>query len=324
MKPTTFIIAFAALASTALAIPFDEKVVNDHYKRDISAKDFAFWVLGMNLELLELELFNRGIEQFSAKDWEKIGYPPYFSYLLKFMRDQEVSHASEINRILKGRGPRPCVYQFPYHDAQSYADLSQAVTAVGEAAYLGFTWQLDNRTSILTSTQIFTTEARQNAVWKAGVKENPLNAHFDTPLTASQAWTLAAPYIVACPKTNPPVPFKRFPTLEAKLKDDDKLVVLSHGLPKAGIEKNELCWAFVNQLQVYFVEYDSTSRVVRVPKGVFGTTFVILAKQCRPSEKGPFVEDYNTVAGPAIITVRTYSPATTVIVPDIERKSTKY
>ncbi|TPX61283.1 hypothetical protein PhCBS80983_g01201 [Powellomyces hirtus] len=298
----SFLVASIACLGMVLAAP--TQLVRREDDVPIKQEDFDRLNLGLNFELLELDLFNLGLDRFSKEDWESAGYPASFVDLVRFMRDQEVAHASAIQQILQGKGAKPCEYQFPdFAGPKEYIEFSSIVTSVGEAGYLGFTNQLYNRSSILTSTQIFTTEARQNAVFRQARGLNPLNANFDTPLTESQSYTLNAPYIKSCPPENPPIPFKVLPTLKAKIVDEDTVQLeWKEDKEKRTDESdgNKLYAAWINQLDLQFVEVTEDGKIP-VPKGVFGNSFVVLTKRQRVNRQGPLVADEDVVAGPAAV-----------------------
>ncbi|KAI8817901.1 Rds1 protein [Fimicolochytrium jonesii] len=282
----------AACAISALAAP------------TINKADFDRLNLGLNFELLELELFNLGIDIFVPKEWEDAGYGASFVDDLKFMRDQEVQHAAVLQQILKGKGAKPCEYQFPkFETVDEFLNFSSIVTSVGEAGYLGFTFQLNNRSSILTSNQIFTTEARQNARFRSARKLNSLNANFDTPLTESQSYTLNAPYIKKCPDTNPPIPYTVFPQLNATISKDQKSVTF-YWDKKEEKKDQQVHVAWVNQLAVTFTDLKEDGSA-DIPDGVIGNTFGIITSKARTDKKGPFVRDSDVIAGPVALPLRT-------------------
>ncbi|KAI4223113.1 MAG: hypothetical protein L6R36_005663 [Xanthoria steineri] len=61
---------------------------------------------------------------------------------------------------------------------------------------------------------ILTVESRHSAYIRNALAESPFPSPFDVPLAYNEVHTLAA-NVKSCPKTNPPRPFKAFPTLTA-------------------------------------------------------------------------------------------------------------
>lgn len=55
---------------------------------------------------------------------------------------------------------------------------------------------------------ILTVESRHSAYIRASLDESPFPSPFDVPLDLNEVYTLAAPFIVSCPKGNPTLPVK--------------------------------------------------------------------------------------------------------------------
>lgn len=62
---------------------------------------------------------------------------------------------------------------------------------------------------------ILAVEALHTSYQRAALGEVPMASPFMTPLNPNPVFTLAAAFIVSCPPSNPPLPFKAFPTLTA-------------------------------------------------------------------------------------------------------------
>lgn len=62
--------------------------------------DFQSLNLGLHQELIELDLFHYGLAQFSSQDFEDAGLTPSDQYLIEFMADQEVGHATIFENFL--------------------------------------------------------------------------------------------------------------------------------------------------------------------------------------------------------------------------------
>jgi hypothetical protein len=56
--------------------------------------------LALNQEWIELDLFHHGLAQFSVEEFEAAGIDAEDRFLIEFMADQEVGHATMITNIL--------------------------------------------------------------------------------------------------------------------------------------------------------------------------------------------------------------------------------
>lgn len=68
--------------------------------KPMSDFDFQSLNLGLHQELIELDLFHYGLAQFSSQDFEAAGLTPSDQYLIQFMADQEVGHATIFENFL--------------------------------------------------------------------------------------------------------------------------------------------------------------------------------------------------------------------------------
>ena len=99
--------------------------------------------------------------------------------------------------------------------------FGQVVTTVGEGAFIGGVANISDSASRQLGAEIIGNEARQNSFLRETIGLDYLNAvNFDTPLTASQAYSLAKPYF-SCPSSNPPIEFTLIPPLVAAFEDGD-------------------------------------------------------------------------------------------------------
>jgi hypothetical protein len=277
------------------------KKVNDN---EFSKKDFDLLNLGLNFELLELELFTQALNNYTIDEWKNALNNTYFDEqyveeyinILKFMRDQEIPHSSIIQKLLNNKGAKPCKYNFPVNNPKEFLEISQIATSVGEGSYLGFIPLLDNRTYIEISSSIVTTESRQNTIFREGLHLHPFgNQNFDTPLTASQAYTLGSQFIVSCPENNPKIPFTKFPYLDVKLNRNNSTVYINYN--DTSNLKNNIYVTFINQLNVYYEKYDKNE--IQLPNNLNGTVFILLSNQNKMKINN--IPDNNIIAGPNAI-----------------------
>ena len=178
-------------------------------------------------------------------------------------------------------------------DPRGFVKLSATLEGVGAGAYLGGSQFLTTPSTIIAANAIGDTEARQNG-WStsAVMKTQPWSGPFETPLTGSQAYSLASQFIVNCPETNPELPFEVFPVLKlyGNIKPGSNVYVKYDNNEVSG---DGLYMAFLTRLDVKYVPI-SNSRVT-IPSELQGTVYAVVV--C--DDEG--VEDENTVAGPVIL-----------------------
>jgi Ferritin-like domain len=108
-----------------------------------------------------------------------------------------------------------CTYNFPYTDVASFITLSSILEGVGTSAYLGGAPLITSKYYLTVAGSILAAEALHTSYQRAAIGEVPMANPFETPLGPNPVFTLAAAFIVSCPASNPPLPFKAFPSLMA-------------------------------------------------------------------------------------------------------------
>lgn len=210
--------ALASLASTVASPVWLGKRWTDETANEL---DFEIINLARNLESLELAYWNQGLENYTDADFASAGLDGYRDYIRQF-RDHEIVHFTVLNDAAGG-GFENCTYNtFDVYDIPSYLAQGQVVTSVGEGAFIGALGKLTNPMLRQSGGSILGNEARQNSKLREGLNLGFFNAYpLDTPLTASQAYSLAAPFLSGCPSSNPPINFFLSPPLMAKFDSDD-------------------------------------------------------------------------------------------------------
>lgn len=164
-------------------------------------------------EYIELDLFHDGLARFSVKDFEEAGLTAEDRFLIEYMADQEVGHATMLSNILGAAAPKECVYNYPYTTVSEFLDFSQKLTRFGESGVYGFLGHLDSREAATLLTQSITTEARQQMIFRQFEGLFPMPVWFEVGIPQSWAWTLIAPYISSCPKDQTRLVWQNFPAL---------------------------------------------------------------------------------------------------------------
>ena len=152
------ILTSSALLATALAYPappsggvgVDSSSGPPSY---VPATDFDLqsFLVGLNQEWLELDLFHNILASFSEEELDNAGIDAAQRYLIQEMAEQEVGHAEMISNIIAGVGvsSQQCSYKYPYtpHESSPKEALAFAeyITRFGEEGVYGFLSHLDSR-----------------------------------------------------------------------------------------------------------------------------------------------------------------------------------
>jgi len=208
---TTSIISLAVLASSAAAAPAQIA------KRDNI--DGTILNYALTLEHLEAAFYAQGVKNFTAADFSKAGFngPNFYKNLMEVARDEKV-HVNFLTTALKAAGVTPvaaCTYDFGNLTADTFMQTSSILEGVGVSAYLGAANLITNKDYLTAAASILTVESRHSAYVRNALKKSPIAQPFDVPLDFDQVYSLAAPFIKSCPASNPKLPVKAFPGLEA-------------------------------------------------------------------------------------------------------------
>ncbi|KAI1398370.1 ferritin-like domain-containing protein [Hypoxylon fuscum] len=181
--------------------------------RVISDFDYQSVALALYQEWIELDLFRWGLSTFSVQDFEAAGLHEEDRFLLQFMADQEVGHATALTNMLGFQAPVQCTYNYPVSDLEEYIDFSQKLTRWGESGVYGFLNHLDSRETAQILLQSISTEARQQMIFRQFEGLFPMPVWFEVGIPQSWAWTFLAPYISSCPGNQTRLIWQNFPPL---------------------------------------------------------------------------------------------------------------
>jgi hypothetical protein len=155
-----------------------------HFKSDF---DFQSFYLGLHQELIELDLFHHGLAIFSAENFTDAGLNAENMFLLEFMADQEVGHATLFENMLGRSYPSsfqifkqsllninytvnlsaPCTYAYPdFASVRDFIDFSRLITRFGESGTIGFLGHLDAQDSASLINDAIQTEGRQQMIFR--------------------------------------------------------------------------------------------------------------------------------------------------------------
>lgn len=181
--------------------------------RVLSDFDYESIALALYQEWIELDLFHWGLATFSEEEFEEAGLKAEDRYLLQFMAEQEVGHATLLSNMLGPSAPVQCSYNYPVTNVREYIDFSQKLTRYGEAGVYGFLNHLNAHDVGQMLLQSITTEARQQMIFRQFEGLFPMPEWFEVGIPQSWAWTLLAPYISSCPANQTRLVWQNFPAL---------------------------------------------------------------------------------------------------------------
>lgn len=261
----------------------------------------------LTLEHLEDKFYREGLANYTHADFLAAGFAdPFYQNLMTVSAD-ETTHVSFLTTALTAAGATPvaeCTYSFPATDPKSFVALASVLEGVGVSAYLGAAADIMAADYLTAAGSILTVEARHSAYIRAALSEAPFASPFDTPLDFDEVYTLAAPFIVSCPASNPALPVKAFPSLAlgttGTISAGTTITLNTPGYVLQPVNgASQLYGAFITVTGPIFVPATAVNGgySVVVPKGVAGQTYVVLTG-CNEA-----VTDDTVAAGPAIVEV---------------------
>jgi hypothetical protein len=144
-------------------------------------------------------------------------------------------------------------------------------------------------------------EARHNAYLRGASKARPFPQPFDVPLDFNEVYSLASPFIVSCPSSNPAfLPLKAFPALTLT---SNGTVLAGQNitvLPKTPLPSGPIYAAFISITGPVFTPislWGGGQYEVVVPKGISGQSYLVITKNSTAAT------DDTVLAGPTIVEV---------------------
>jgi len=177
---------------------------------DIDILQFA-----LTLEHLESEFYRQGFAQFPADQFTALGLTAQEISDLTNIGKTEESHVVLLQGAIAQAGTQPvqaCQYNFGFTDAAGMVATAAVLENVGVSAYLGAAPLVSDPGILTTAATILTVEARHQSFIRAASKIVAVPQAFDTPLSAKQVFSLAAPFIASCPEGSNLI-LTAFPTL---------------------------------------------------------------------------------------------------------------
>ncbi|WWC86405.1 uncharacterized protein L201_001281 [Kwoniella dendrophila CBS 6074] len=297
----------AAIALTLAGFATANPIVrSSKWKRaGLQGLDFEIINLARNLESLELNYWNQGLKNFTDEDFNNAGYQGFRTYLELF-RDQEIAHFTVLNEAA-GEGFENCTYTFPVNTPYDLLAVGQVITTVGEGAFIGGVANLTDSPSRQTGAEIIGNEARQNSLLRQFLGLDYFNAvNFDTPLTASQAYSLAKPFL-NCPSSNPPIKFHSIPPLTANFTSgstphnagDEITVNWDSSKVYLGQDVHITFLADMYSIPAPLTQSGNDGQgTVNLPKGINGTSIIVATNF---NGGGPIPDEQNFAIGYVVV-----------------------
>jgi hypothetical protein len=184
----------------------------------------------------------------------------------------------------------------------TFLATASVLEGVGVSAYLGAAAEITTPGYLTAAGSILTVEARHNAYLRAALQSSPFAQPFDAPLDFNEVYTLAAPFIVSCPTSNPTfLPLKAFPSLTVvstdKIWTGSSITIqsadtsLASGVYAAFVTVTGPVWADIAPWGA-----PGGFNIV-VPAGVHGQSYLVL------TNNNTAVTDATTLSGPAIVPI---------------------
>ena len=216
--------------------------------------DFDYQSLSLALyqEWIELDLFHWGLSTFTEAEFEAFGITAEDRYLIEFMADQEVGHATVLTNMLGEQAPKQCTYNYPVSNVPEFVDFNQKLTRWGESGVYGFLPHLNSGPAAQLLLQSITVEARQQLIFRQFGGLFPMPEWHTPGIPQSWAWTLLAPYISSCPANQTRLVWQNFPALNILNQPNPARINgsnvwnetrgdIANTLSVANIPKDELC-----------------------------------------------------------------------------------
>ncbi|OJD17432.1 hypothetical protein AJ78_02457 [Emergomyces pasteurianus Ep9510] len=176
--------------------------------------DFQSLALALYFDWIKLDLFRYGLSRFSQREFRRAGLSAEDRYLIQFMAEQEIGHATLLSNIIGRAAPKQCNYNYPnFTDVREWLDFSQKLTRNGEAGVYGFLPHLNSREAAAMLLRSVTVGARQQMVFRQFEGLFPMPVWFEVGIPQSWAWSMLAPYIASCPSNQTRLVWQNYPAL---------------------------------------------------------------------------------------------------------------
>ena len=166
------------------------------FKDDVEVLNYA-----LTLEHIEATFYAQAVEQFTAADYEALGYQAGVADYISRIADDEKAHVDTLTGVITDLKGTPVEaakeYNFGYTDLASFLATAAVIEGVGVAAYTGAAQYLRDTDQLLTAAlTIHGVEARHAAYLNVLTGASPFPAAVDAPMTPDEVLAAAGPFIV--------------------------------------------------------------------------------------------------------------------------------
>nr|VWO95340.1 Exopolygalacturonase (ExoPG) (EC (Galacturan 1,4-alpha-galacturonidase) (Poly(1,4-alpha-D-galacturonide)galacturonohydrolase) [Ganoderma boninense] len=270
-----------------------EDIADGRTDPDVQILQFA-----LTLEHLENAFYNASLAKFTVSDFMAAGYPSWVYGRFAEIAGHERTHVKYLTEALGSNAVPACTYDFgnTLDDPTSFANQSRVFETIGTSAYLGGAGVLQNKMYVAEAGSILAVE-RSHAGWvsSAVLKHQPWDGPFTIPLPASGVYSLAHPFITACPVTYPQLPIIPLPALTLSNSTPEPGSTVNFSFPQANFTSGTPYYAaWLDGLNVTYTDIAADGSTT-VPGGLLGIVYVAtVSSQETPS-------DSNLVSGFALI-----------------------
>ncbi|KAF7511008.1 hypothetical protein GJ744_005554 [Endocarpon pusillum] len=305
MKFPSSVVAGALLVGSALAHPVGLGKRQESDNIDSTVLQFA-----LTLEHLENVFYKQALDSLSEQQFIDAGYDAKYYSDIKYIAFDEEQHVKLLTSALTEAGVTPvkaCEYKFPFTDVESFISTSTVLEGVGSSAYTGAAGLITSKEYLTVAASILAVEALHTSLQRSAQGLVPAASPYMTPLSPNPVYTLAASFIVSCPESNAPLPFKAFPALSS-----DSGSPLAMGMPAEFSFDGDAAGkyaTFVSGLTVtsVMIEHSGDSFEVVIPEGISGQSYVFVTNADVTGGPGSLT-DSAINAGPAVVEVTPNAP----------------
>ena len=155
----------------------------------------------LTLEHLENAFYRQGLEDFTAEDFEAVGFDAQVREYVQLIGEHEQAHVDVISQTISEAGGTPveeAQYDFGYEDVGGFLALAQVFEATGTQAYTGAAPFIDDDALLTAALTIHGIEARHSAylneITGAAV---PFPQALEPGLSRPEVLEAVAPFIVS-------------------------------------------------------------------------------------------------------------------------------
>jgi hypothetical protein len=262
----------------------------------------------LTLEHLEDTFYREAFLTISDEQFAPLGLSDSTLADIKAIGKTEASHVVLLQSALAGAGFTPveeCTYDFGGATADPAAMVATAaiLESVGVSAYLGAAPLLSDPGVLGTAGAILTVEARHQTAIRVFSQAKAVPQPLDTPLGPRAVFSLAAPFIKACPEGSN-LKIEAFPALAMAEGQDAKAVAIGTKVKLASeaAAGAKFCGFTSGGLLPGGTKFTAFTEGegCEVPQGAAGIVYVTL------TSAGPIeglLSDDITMAGPMVLTL---------------------